>query len=156
MGLAPPGNCVASHSKLVVTQAALLTGQRTGQPNKTGSRSDLSLRIIMIILSNDSTRPQPARAGLVKATYPDARVIDLLRTDEYVRYAQRPGLLSDELRDATPGNLTIIDEIQKVPALLDEVHWLIENRGLVFWLCGSSARKQRRPRQPSGGTGHSV
>jgi uncharacterized protein len=38
----------------------------------------------------------------------------------------------------------IIDEIQKVPDLLDEVHWLIENRGLRFVLCGSSARKLKR------------
>lgn len=38
----------------------------------------------------------------------------------------------------------MIDEIQKVPALLDEVHWLIENRGLHFALCGSSARKVKR------------
>ena len=38
----------------------------------------------------------------------------------------------------------VIDEVQKVPALLDEVHWLIENRGLCFALCGSSARKVRR------------
>ena len=38
----------------------------------------------------------------------------------------------------------VIDEIQKAPALLDEVHWLIENRGTVFALCGSSARKVRR------------
>ena len=37
----------------------------------------------------------------------------------------------------------VIDEIQKVPALLDEVHWLIENRRAVFGLCGSSARKVR-------------
>ncbi len=38
----------------------------------------------------------------------------------------------------------MIDEIQKVPALLDEVHWLLENRGLHFALCGSSARKVKR------------
>jgi predicted AAA+ superfamily ATPase len=38
----------------------------------------------------------------------------------------------------------IVDEIQKVPALLDEVHWLIENRRTAFALCGSSARKLRR------------
>ena len=38
----------------------------------------------------------------------------------------------------------ILDEIQKVPALLDEVHRLIETRGLAFVLCGSSARKLRR------------
>jgi predicted AAA+ superfamily ATPase len=71
-------------------------------------------------------------------------VIDLLLTDEFVRYVQRPGLLRDELRDARPGTFTVIDEVQKVPALLDEVHWLIENRQLVFALCGSSARKVRR------------
>ena len=48
---------------------------------------------------------------------------------------------------ATPparGIPVIIDEVQKVPALLDEVHWLIENRGLSFVLCGSSARKLKR------------
>ncbi len=38
----------------------------------------------------------------------------------------------------------VIDEIQKVPALLDEVHWLIENHNVTFALCGSSARKVRR------------
>ena len=38
----------------------------------------------------------------------------------------------------------ILDEVQKVPQVLDEVHWLIENRGLQFILCGSSARKLKR------------
>ena len=76
--------------------------------------------------------------------YPDARRIDLLRTDHYVRYLEQPSLLRDELRDAAQGTLTVIDEIQKVPALLDEVHWLIEHQRLVFALCGSSARKLRR------------
>jgi predicted AAA+ superfamily ATPase len=46
--------------------------------------------------------------------------------------------------DAPPGTFTVIDEVQKVPALLDEVHWLIENRGQHFMLSGSSARKLRR------------
>lgn len=76
--------------------------------------------------------------------YPDARWIDLLLTAEYLRYLEQPGLLRDELRGAVPGTLTVIDEVQKVPALLDEVHWLIERQGLVFALCGSSARKVRR------------
>ena len=40
----------------------------------------------------------------------------------------------------------VIDEVQKAPAVLDEVHWLIENRGLRFVLCGSSARKLKRGR----------
>ena len=47
-------------------------------------------------------------------------------------------------RGPAPRQQIVIDEIQKVPALLDEVHWLIENRGLHFALCGSSARKVKR------------
>ncbi len=46
-------------------------------------------------------------------------------------------------RARTPSRQVVIDEVQKVPALLDEVHWLIENRGFRFALCGSSARKVR-------------
>lgn len=86
---------------------------------------------------------QVGKSSLLRATYPRARVVDLLRTEEYLRYLQHPEFLRDELRDAPRGTLTVLDEIQKVPALLDEVHWLIENRGLVFGLCGSSARKLR-------------
>ena len=87
---------------------------------------------------------QVGKSSLLRVTYPDARLLDLLLTEEYLRYLRRPGLLRDELRDASAGTLTILDEIQKVPMLLDEVHWLIENRRLVFALCGSSARKLRR------------
>ena len=87
---------------------------------------------------------QVGKSSLLRATYPDARIVDLLQTDTFVRYAQRPALLRDELRDAPRRTLTILDEVQKAPALLDEVHWLIENGGLVFALCGSSARKVRR------------
>lgn len=87
---------------------------------------------------------QVGKSSVLAERYPDARRIDLLRTDDYVRYLQQPSLLRDELRDAAQGTLTVIDEIQKVPALLDEVHWLIEHQRLVFALCGSSARKLRR------------
>ena len=64
---------------------------------------------------------------------------------EFRRYATRPESLREELDAAgpDPSRQVVIDEIQKVPALLDEVHWLIENRGLSFALCGSSARKVR-------------
>ena len=57
-----------------------------------------------------------------------ARIIDLLQTDVFAEYAARPALL----RERWSGGLTIIDEVQKVPALLDEVHWLIENRRASF------------------------
>ncbi len=87
---------------------------------------------------------QVGKSSVLADRYPEAQRIDLLRTDDYLRYLQRPSLLRDELRDATPGTLTVIDEVQKVPALLDEVHGLIEHQRLVFALCGSSARKLRR------------
>ena len=71
---------------------------------------------------------------------------NLLKADEFRRYVSRPELLREDLEAAAPGSARqiVIDEVQKVPPLLDEVHWLIENRGLRFALCGSSARKVRR------------
>jgi len=70
----------------------------------------------------------------------EARFVDLLETDTFAEYASRPALLRERW---VPG-LTVIDEIQKVPALLDEVHWLMERKRAVFLLTGSSARKLRR------------
>src|SRR3989338_6246847 len=70
------------------------------------------------------------------------KVIDLLKTDVFADYVSRPSLLRE--RHQNHKGLIVIDEIQKAPALLDEVHWLIENRGLSFLLTGSSARKLRR------------
>lgn len=69
-------------------------------------------------------------------------LIDLLKTDVFAEYASRPALLRERWRSEK--EITVIDEVQKVPALLDEVHWLIENRGASFLLTGSSARKLRR------------
>jgi len=69
-------------------------------------------------------------------------VIDLLKTDVFADYASRPALLRERYQDRK--GLIVIDEIQKLPALLDEVHWLIENKGISFLLTGSSARKLRR------------
>jgi predicted AAA+ superfamily ATPase len=86
---------------------------------------------------------QTGKTSLLRTTYPGAVWIDLLRTDDAIRYASRPAFLREELLARPGGTLVVIDEVQKVPALLDEVHWLIENRGLVFALCGSSARKVR-------------
>jgi hypothetical protein len=60
-----------------------------------------------------------------------------------VRFSQDPTVLREEV-EAARERFVVIDEVQKVPGLLDEVHWLIENRGISFALCGSSARKVRR------------
>ena len=88
---------------------------------------------------------QTGKSTLLKARYPEARWLDLLKADEFRRYSDNPELLRQEiiLDGAPPGNQIVIDEVQKIPALLDEVHWLIENSGVKFALCGSSARKVR-------------
>jgi len=87
---------------------------------------------------------QTGKSTLLKALFPQARLYDLLKTDVRLSFQLRPALLREECLLLDEGELVIIDEVQKVPALLDEVHWLMENRGLRFILSGSSARKLRR------------
>jgi predicted AAA+ superfamily ATPase len=89
---------------------------------------------------------QTGKSTLLRQSYPDAWWIDLLKADEYRRYLERPELLREQLtaEEHPPGRQVVIDEVQKVPQLLDEVHWLLENRGLRFCLCGSSARRVKR------------
>lgn len=60
------------------------------------------------------------------------------------RFERHPGLLYEMLQDQPAGTLIIIDEIPEVSTLLNEVHRLISEKGLVFILCGSSARKLKR------------
>jgi uncharacterized protein len=78
----------------------------------------------------------------ISQTQAGAEIIDLLKTDTLADYLSRPALLRERYQNHK--GLIIIDEVPKAPALLDEVHWLIENRGLSFVLTGSSARKLRR------------
>jgi len=92
---------------------------------------------------------QTGKSTLLREQFPDAVVFDLLLADEYRRCIQDPTVIRQELsrRELTGNNQTvpvIIDEIQKVPDLLDEVHWMIERMGIRFVLCGSSARKVKR------------
>lgn len=88
---------------------------------------------------------QTGKTTLLRAAYPDAYWVDLLRSEEYRRYLQNPERLREELlARSTPPSMVVIDEVQKVPWLLNEVHGLMESRGLHFALCGSSARKVKR------------
>jgi uncharacterized protein len=87
---------------------------------------------------------QTGKTTLLQATYPDAFWIDLLKADEFRRYLQNPELLRGELAARESVRQVVIDEVQKVPQLLDEVHWLHERRKIRFALCGSSARKVKR------------
>jgi predicted AAA+ superfamily ATPase len=87
---------------------------------------------------------QTGKTTLLGATYPDAIWIDLLKADEYRRYLQNPEVLRGELAERPSVRQVVVDEVQKVPQLLDEAHWLHEHRGIHFALCGSSARKVKR------------
>jgi predicted AAA+ superfamily ATPase len=87
---------------------------------------------------------QTGKTTLLKQLFPSARYYDLLKSNEFERLSRAPYLLREELQDCPENELIIIDEIQKLPVLLDEVHWLIVNCGLRFVLTGSSARKLRR------------
>lgn len=73
--------------------------------------------------------------------FPDARWFDLLDERRFLELTADPGLFADELRTAVPGSDVVIDEVQRVPPLLNEVHRAIEAQGLRFVLLGSSARK---------------
>jgi len=84
---------------------------------------------------------QTGKSTLLKILFPNSRQYDLLNSEEFERFFRNPKLLREELKDSDPNNLVIIDEVQKIPQLLDEVHWLISNRNIRFVLCGSSARK---------------
>ena len=83
---------------------------------------------------------QTGKSTLLKTAYPDAVWIDLLKAEEFRRYLNNPELLRQELPREGDIPFVVIDEVQKLPGLLDAVHWLHENRNVHFALCGSSAR----------------
>ena len=88
----------------------------------------------------------PRKTGkttLLRQQFPEACWIDLLDYDLFLSLSQRPSSLR-QILEAQFSKTVVIDEVQKVPNLMDEIHWLIENRGYQFILCGSSARKVRR------------
>jgi len=87
------------------------------------------------------------KSTYLKDKFPNSLIYDFLKTDLFLEFSKRPSLLREQIlaKDAkTIESPIILDEVQKVPQLLDEVHWLIENKGLRFILCGSSARKLKR------------
>lgn len=85
---------------------------------------------------------QTGKTSLIRHTLPSARVYDLLDTSVFLALSQRPGRVAEEL--GSRDRIVVIDEIQRLPELLNEVHRLIEARGVRFLLTGSSARKLRR------------
>ena len=87
---------------------------------------------------------QTGKTTLLLNLFPKCKFYDLLETDTYERLRRNPALLRQELATADSGDIVIIDEIQLVPELLNEVHWIITRQGVHFILSGSSARKLKR------------
>ena len=86
------------------------------------------------------------KSTLLRSAFPRSLTYDFLKTDLALSFGARPALLREQLLARSADALSepiILDEVQKVPGVLDEVHWLIEHRRLRFILCGSSARKLR-------------
>ena len=87
---------------------------------------------------------QTGKSTLLVNLFPDATYIDLLRLDTFERLRRNPSLLREDLQSKQPGDIVIIDEVQKLPDLLNEVQWLIVRKDIHFILSGSSARKLKR------------
>lgn len=96
--------------------------------------------------SSSERTPCGTKSTFLRKRFPDSVYVDLLDADTVLRLGARPTRLGEELQSAPAAvaQPVVIDEIQKAPGLLDEVHRLMETRGLSFVLCGSSARKLRR------------
>lgn len=84
---------------------------------------------------------QTGKSTLLKNRFKNSLVFDLLMFDVFQRFLRNPSLLREIILIEKPLEPVIIDEIQKIPALLDEIHWLIENTETQFILSGSSPRK---------------
>ncbi len=115
-------------------------------------KNSMFLRRLKIDLSHGQScflwgARQTGKSSYLRAQYSNSIYFDLLESDIFLSLLKTPSLLREELIQKSQNSVQdpiIIDEIQKVPLLLDEVHWLIENKKLQFILCGSSARKLKR------------
>jgi len=85
---------------------------------------------------------QTGKTSLIHHTFHGVKVYDLLDSAVFLALSRNPGRLAEEL--GPQDSIVVIDEVQRLPILLNEVHRLIETRGVRFLLTGSSARKLRR------------
>ncbi len=80
----------------------------------------------------------------LRSVFPDAYFFDLLSEETFQRLLANPGHFAGELRSVTTERWVIVDEVQRLPHLLNEVHRFMEEKRMKFVLCGSSARKMKR------------
>jgi predicted AAA+ superfamily ATPase len=91
---------------------------------------------------------QTGKSTYLRIKYPDAHLINFLKPSVFLKFQSNPNLFGEEVeyqRLKANTQLFIVDEIQKLPFLLDEIHRLIEEyKGIRFIMTGSSARKLKR------------
>ncbi len=80
----------------------------------------------------------------LRGAFAGVPIIDLLHEARYQAYLADPDRFAGELRTYPDAGLVIVDEVQRLPALLNEVHRHMESRSMRFALCGSSARKLKQ------------
>lgn len=84
------------------------------------------------------------KSTLIKMSLPKAKRIDLLNEGIYQYYLSKPGSFAEDISDVKEGEWVVVDEIQRLPNLLNEVHRAIEDKKIKFALLGSSSRKLHR------------
>lgn len=85
---------------------------------------------------------QTGKSSLLKNLFPKSQYYDFLLSDEFERFNKRPSLLREEMNAVSISQYPIIiDEVQRVPEILNEIQWLIVNKHIPFILCGSNSRK---------------
>jgi predicted AAA+ superfamily ATPase len=101
----------------------------------------LDLRSLLAQKSHFLLGPrQTGKTFLIRKTLGDVRVYDLLDSRTFLALSRNPGIIAEEIGDE---KLVVVDEIQRLPELLNEIHRLIESRRVRFLLTGSSARRLR-------------
>lgn len=87
------------------------------------------------------------KSTFLKQQFPNSIYYDFLRSEQFMKFSKFPNVFREEilaLREEKLSYPIIIDEVQRIPSVLNEIHWLIENTNASFILCGSSARKLKR------------
>jgi len=84
---------------------------------------------------------QTGKSTLLKTLFPDSLWFDLLLSDVFERLNRNPAILRETVLGTRPSGPVVIDEIQRIPGLLNEVQWLMVNNGTRFILSGSSPRR---------------
>lgn len=86
------------------------------------------------------------KSTYLKKAFPNSYRFNFLNTDLYFTFDKAPWLFREEVLSLSQKYLDhhiIVDEVQKVPAVMDEIHFMIEEHKLSFIMCGSSSRKMR-------------